>query len=111
MFPSLSKAEKRSGKTFFRFCHKVNFRKKNILVVFRMIFQKKKNDIIMDVIISIAAILKIFLYHFFATLHSMTVPNLMSKVFSYQDLHSGRHYVRPLPPPLGHDQTRTPRGR
>ena len=53
----------------------------------------------MDVIISIAAILKIFLYHFFATLHSMTVPNLMSKVFSYQDLHSGGRYVRPLPPP------------
>ena len=54
----------------------------------------------MDVIISIATILKIFLYHFFATLHSKIMPNLMSKVFSYQDLHSGGHYVRPLPPPL-----------
>ena len=42
MLPSLSKAEKRSGKTSFRFCQKVNFRKKNILAVFRMIFQKKK---------------------------------------------------------------------
>ena len=99
MFPSLSKAEKRSGKTFFRFCHKVNFRKKNILAVFRMIFQKKKNDIIMDVIISIAAILKIFLYHFFATLHSMTVPNLMSKVFSYRIYTVGDTMCAPSPPP------------
>ena len=32
----------------------------------------------------------------------MNVPNLMSKAFSYQDLRSGGHYVRPThpnPPP------------
>ena len=43
----------------------------------------------------------------------MNVPNLMSKAFSYQDLRSGGHYVRPSSPhrPPGHDQTRIPRGR
>ena len=30
----------------------------------------------------------------------MNVPNLMSKAFSYQDLRSGGHYVRPPPPPI-----------
>ena len=29
----------------------------------------------------------------------MNVPNLMSKAFSYQDLRSGGHYVRPPLPP------------
>ena len=69
MLTSLSKAEKRSWKIFFLFrsCHKFNFRKKHILAVFRIIFQKKK-DIISDVIISIAVILKIFFYHFFSNI-------------------------------------------
>ena len=43
----------------------------------------KKIDIITDVIIPIAAILKIFLYHFFVTFQSMILPNFMSKAFSY----------------------------
>ena len=57
---------------------------KNILQPFFTFF--KKIDIITDVIISIAAILKIFLYHFFVTFQSMILPNFMSKAFSYQDI-------------------------
>ena len=52
-------------------------------------------DIVNDVIIPIAVILKIFFYHFFVTLQSMTVPNFMSKAFSYQDLGSGRTMCPP----------------
>ena len=44
------------------------------------------SDITSDVIIPIGAILKIFFYHFFVTLQSMTMTNFMSKAFSYQDL-------------------------
>ena len=64
-------------------------------------------DIIDDVIIAIAAILNFFFYQFFVTLQSMTVPNFMSKAFSYQDLRRGGHHV----PTQGHVQTKMPRGR
>ena len=47
----------------FSSCRKINFRKKDILAIFRIIFQKI--DIISDVIIAIAAILKFFFYQFF----------------------------------------------
>ena len=40
MLPGLSKPEKRSWKTFSGY-RKVNFRKKHILTIFCVIFQKK----------------------------------------------------------------------
>ena len=67
----------------------------------------EKHDIISDVIIPIAAILKNIFYIFFVTLQSMTKPKFLSKTFSYQDLGRG-HYV---PHSLGHDQTKIPLGR
>ena len=59
---------KKDLENLFSSCHKVNFRKKRILAIFRIIFQKI--DIVTDVIIAIAAILKkkffltIFLQHY-----------------------------------------------
>ena len=96
---------KKDIENLFSSCCKVNFREKHILAIFRIIFQNI--DIISDVIIAIAAILKFFSTNFFVTLESMIVPNFISKAFFYQDL--GRrvrvgHYC-PLPP-LGHDQTK-----
>ena len=38
----------------------------------------------------------------------MTVPNMMSKTFSYEDLGSGRRAIRV--PLSGHDQTKIRRG-
>ena len=58
--------------------------KKHILANFRIIFQKKWHNY--DVIITIAAILKIFLHQFFCNITSMTVPNFLSKAFPYQSL-------------------------
>ena len=45
-------------------------------------------DIISNVIVPIAAILKKKIYHF-VTLQSMTMPSFMSKAFSYQDIRMG----------------------
>ena len=49
------------------------------------------------IIIPISAILKNFFYHFFVTLQSTNVPNVMSKAFSYQDYagEEGGQYVTP----------------
>ena len=44
-------------------CQKINFRKKQILAIFCIIFQKI--DVISDAIIPIATILKKIFYHFF----------------------------------------------
>ena len=55
-----------------------------------------KIDIISEVIIFIASILKFF-PPFFATLQSMNVPHVMPKTFFYQDLRRG-DVSRPIPP-------------
>ena len=57
---------KKDLENLFSSCHKINFRKKHILAIFRIIFQKI--DIISDVIIAIAAILKFFFYQFFCNI-------------------------------------------
>ena len=60
----ISKAQKRSWK--FWAAAKLILEKKHILAVFRIIFQKI--DIISDVIIAIAAVLKFFFYQFFCNI-------------------------------------------
>ena len=85
---------KRDLENLFSSCYKVNYRKKNILAIFRKIF--KKIEIISDAIIPIAAISINFYTIFCVTLQSMTVPNCMSKAFSYQDLRRGR-LCTPIP--------------
>ena len=56
------KSWKKILKIFFLAATRLNLEKKHILAIFHLIFQKI--DIISDVIIPAAAILKIFFYHF-----------------------------------------------
>ena len=65
MLSWLSKVEK-DLENLFCSCHKVNFRKKHILAIFRIVFPKI--DIISDVIIAITSSLKFFFYQFFCNI-------------------------------------------
>ena len=70
--------------------HKVNFRKKCILAILRIIFQKI--NIISNVIISTAAALKIFSTNFLFFFAKFHVKSIFLSGFM-----QGEHYMPPLP--------------
>ena len=94
---------KKDLEKFFFSCHKVNFRKKPILAIFRIIF--RKIEIISDVIIPIAEILKKNFYHCFYNIAKYDCQILWQKHFPIR-IYAGRdHYVPHHP---GHDYTKIP---
>ena len=75
---------KKDLENLFSSCHKVKFRKKHIVAIFRLIFQKI--DIVSDVIIAIAATLKFFFYQLFCNIIKYDCAKFLVKAFFYQDL-------------------------
>ena len=80
---------------------------KLILAIFRIIFQKI--DIISDVIIPTAAILKKIFYHFFCNITKYDCVKVHVKSIFLSGFTQGETLCDPPPP--GHDQTKIPRGR
>ena len=89
---------KKDLENIFSSCHNVNFRKKLILAIFRIIFQKI--DIISDVIIAIAAILNFLFYQIFCNItkydcSKFHVKSIFLSGFMQRGRGRGGHYVPP----------------
>ena len=84
--------------------HKVNFRKRQILSIFCIIFQKI--DIISDVSIAIAAILKFFFYQYFCNTKKCDCAKFHVKSIFLSGFMQGEGGGRYVP-----SQTKIPRGR
>ena len=80
----LSKAEKRSWKSFFN-CHKVNSRKKHILAIFRIIFQNNWHNYLRHH--PCCRNFENFFPTFFCKITKYDCAKFHVKSISYQDLH------------------------
>ena len=103
----LSKAEKRfkDRENLFSSWHKFSFSKKHFLAIFRIILQK--TDIISDVIIAIAAILKFFFYQFFCNITMYNCAKFHVKSIFLSGFMQGSTLCPP--PPRGMIRQRYPR--
>ena len=78
---------KRALKNIFQNSHNLNFCKSPFFQIFARFWPILR--IICDVINFIATILKFFFGHLFITWQGITVPNFISKAYSYHDLCRG----------------------
>ena len=90
----LSKAEKRSWKTFFLAATMLIFRKKTYLGHFLHNFSKKRILIVTSLSLY-QQFWNLFSTISFVTLKIMNIQNFISKMFSYQDLCNGDTMLQP----------------